>query len=820
MDIFWQDVRYGIRTLLKSPGFAIVAVITLALGIGANAAIFTIVNTLLLRPMPVKDPGQIYVLATDQNQAAPQVLFSVPEFHDVENQAREVFSDTTAYSFGLDGMSTGGKAERILTEYVSGNFFAELGVKPALGRLILPSEGETTMADPIFVLDYSYWQTRFGGDPGIVGKKVTLDGHPFTIVGVTSKEFRGINPLFRVHGYLPLGMILMEGFPSDIMTNRQNRNILLLSRLRAGKTSQQAQAALDVISKRLSETYPKEEKNLKVLAFPELRARPVPDTKNFVLIVSGLFLGLTCLVLLLACANVANILLVRATVRTREMAVRAALGAARIRLVRQLLTESILLALAGGLAGLALGWFGSSAIAGVSLNSDLLTHFSFSFDWRVFVFGFAAALATGIIVGIVPAFRASRGNLAAILRDGGRTVAGGKQRFRNVMVVAQVGASLMLLIIAGLFTRSLAVTQQMRDLGFEPNNLVNFYMDPNEIGYSEQQGRDFYKALLERVRVLPGVETASIANSIPMGYFNNQDTLTIEGYDLPPGQPAPNVVYNVVSTDYFKALHIPLLQGRAFTNADDEKAQYVAIVNEAMMKKYWANVDPIGRHFKIGIDPNHTIEVVGVCKDSRFQGLTGDINPYFYLPVFQHYGFNSLEALQVRSAASPGMMIPEIEHVVENLAPELSLFDVKTQVQAMNTLNGLLFYKLGAVLAALFGILGLALAVVGVYGVISYAASQRTHEIGVRMALGAQPEDILKLVLGQGLWIVGIGVVIGIAAAFGAAKIAATFLTVSPSDPIAYLGASVALSIVALFACYIPSRRAMTVDPLVALRHE
>ena len=378
----------------------------------------------------------------------------------------------------------------------------------------------------------------------------------------------------------------------------------------------------------------------------------------------------------------------------------------------------------------------------------------------------------------------------------------------------------MLLIIAGLFTRSLAVTQQMRDLGFEPNNLVNFYMDPNEIGYSEQQGRDFYKSLLERVRALPGVESASIANSIPMGYFNNQDTVTIEGYDLPPGQPWPTVVYNVVSTDYFQTLRIPMLRGRVFTNADDEKAQYVAVVNEAMVKKYWPNLDPIGRHFKIGIDPNHTIEIVGVSKNSRFQGLTGDINPYFYMPVFQHYGFNSLEALQVRTANNPGMIIPEVGHAVENLAPELSLFDVKTQAQAMNTLNGLLFYKLGAVLAALFGILGLVLAIVGVYGVISYAASQRTHEIGIRMALGAQREDILKLVFGQGLWIIGIGVVIGIAAALGAAKVAATFLTVSFLDPVAYLGASFALAVVALLACYIPSRRAMGVDPIIALRYE
>lgn len=820
METFWQDVRYGIRTLLKSPGFAIVAVLTLALGIGANTAIFSIVNTILLKPMPVRHAEQIYVLAAEQNQGPPQILFSIPEFHDVRSQAGEVFSDTMAYSFGLDALNTSGKAERILTLYVSGNFFTGLGIKPALGRLILPSEGETPMADPVMVITHAYWKTRFGGDPGVIGRKISVNGRPLTIVGVAPKDFPGINPLVTFQGYMPLGMMPIEGYPSDFMTNRQNRNILLLTRLRDGTSLQQAQASLAVISQRLSQDFPKEEKDLKIQAYPELRARPQPDPTNAVLIVSGLFLGLTALVLLLACANVANILLVRASVRGREMAIRAALGAARMRLVRQLLTESVLLALAGGLAGLALGWFGSRALGSISFNTELIGHIDFSYDWHVFGFAFGAALVTGIVVGLVPALRASRGNLAAILHEGGRTVVGGKQRFRSAMVVAQVGASLMLLIMAGLFTRSLTETQRKHDLGFEPNQLVNFYMDPNEIGYNDQQGRNFYKSLLERVRALPGVESATLANSTPMGYFNNLDALAVDGYEIPAGQPVPAVPYNAVATDYFKTMKIPMLRGRVFTNADNEKAQFVAIVNEAMAKKYWPNQDPIGRHFKIGSDQDHSIEVVGVAKNSRFQTLTGLINPFFYVPVFQHYSINSLEALQVRTAAAPGSMIPGIERIIETLAPELPVFDVKTMTEALDTLNGLLFYKLAAVLAALFGALGLTLAVVGVYGVISYTASQRTHEIGVRMTLGAQQSDILKMIFGQGLLIVGIGMAIGIAAALAVARVAANLLTVSAIDPLAYLGASLALAIVALLACYIPSRRAIRVDPMVALRYE
>ncbi len=822
MATFWQDLRYGVRMLLKSPGFAIVAVITLALGIGANTAIFSIVNTVLLRPMPVKDAKQIYVLATQQDQGSPQIQFSVPEYRDIGSQAEEVFSDAIAYWVGIDGMNASGKAERIVTEYVSGNFFSGLGLKPALGRLILPSEGETPLADPVMVISYAYWKTRFGGQPDVIGRKVSLNGRPVTIIGVAPKDFPGILPLplFSLQGYLPLGMLPLEGLPSDFVSNRQNRNVLVLARLRNGKTLQQAQASLDVISARLSQDYPKDDKDLRILAYPELRARPLPDPKNMTFIVSALFMGLTGLVLLLACVNVANILLVRAAVRGREMAIRAALGASRVRMIRQLLSESVLLSLAGGLVGLGLGWFGKSAIGSIPSGIDLVDRFTLAFDWRVFAFSFAAALMTGIMVGIIPALRASRRDLGVILHEGGRTVAGGRQWFRNLLVIAQVGASLMLLIIAGLFTRSLAETQRMRDLGFEPNHVVNLYMDPNEIGYSEQQGREFYKDLLNRVRALPGIESASITHCVPMGYFYDFDALAIEGFEPPPGQPAPAVPYTTVSTDYFKTLSIAMLRGRVFTDADDEKAQYVAIVNETMAKTYWPRSEAIGRHFTIGSDPSHSIEVVGVVENSRFLGMTGAIDPYFYVPVLQHYANNSMEALQVRTAAAPGTMIPEIERVIETLAPELPVFDVRTMTDALSTLNGLLFYELGAVLAASFGILGLILAVVGVYGVISYAASQRTHEIGIRLALGAQRWDILKMVFGQGLLIVSIGLVIGLAAALAAARVVGNFLTVSATDPLTYFGASLALTIVALLACYIPSSRAMRVDPMVALRHE
>ncbi|MGA8553412.1 MAG: ABC transporter permease [Candidatus Acidiferrales bacterium] len=819
MGTLLQDIRYGTRMLMKNPGFMIVAIITLALGIGANTAIFSMVDAFLLRPLPVKDPSQITVVAYLQQQGNPLTQFSIADYRDIRDQTTAVFSDLFAYQLGLDGLSVDGKADRILTNYVTGNFFAALGIKPALGRFILPSEGHTPGADPVMVLSYSYWQTRFGGDPGIIGRKVVLDGHPITIVGAAPKDFFGVYPLVSVQGYLPLGMASMAGNPADFMTNREVRNDPILGRLRPGVSLQQAQASLALVSHRLAQEFPASHKDLSLQVYPELRSRPNPDPGNTLLVVGGLFLGLAAMVLLLACVNVANILLVRATVREREMAIRAALGAARIRLVRQLLTESVLLAVLGGVAGVLLGYWGSTALASINVQTDLPVHFDFGFDWRIFAFVTAAALLTGIIVGMVPAVRASRGNLSAILHSGGRGVVGGRNRFRSTLVVAQVAGSLVLLIIAGLFTRSMTEAQRI-NLGFNPDHVLNLLMDPNEIGYSQTQTRDFYKILLQRARALPGVISASTANATPMGYYNDFDNLVIDGYQPPPGQPAPSSLYNVVSPDYFQTMGIPTLRGRLFSEADDENSQYVAIVSETMAKQYWPNTDPIGRQFRMTSDPTHPMVVIGIAKDARYQGLTGPFTAMFYAPFLQHQLGNTLQALQLRTAMAPESMIPEIEREIEKLAPQLPVFDVQTMSQALNTLNGLLFYKIGAALAALLGMLGLVLAIVGVYGVVSYAAAQKTHEIGLRRALGAEPVDILKMIFREGLLIVGIGLVVGVLCALAAGRVVGSFLTVSARDPITYLAVTALLTLVALTACFIPARRAMRVDPMVALRYE
>ena len=819
METFFQDVRYGLRMLRKSPAFTAIAVITLALGIGANTTIFSMVNSFLLRPLPVQDPGQITTLTMVQKAGATNNVFSVPEYRDVRSQSNNIFSDLLAYQFGMDGLNADGKTDRILSNYVSGNYFSMLGIKPTLGRLILPSEGEVMGADPVMVLSYSYWKTRFGGDPDIVGKKVVLDGHPITVVGVGPKDFYGIDWFLKCQAYLPLGMAFIDGYPMDFMTNRKTAMVFLYGRLRPGVTLNQAQATLDVAGQRLVQQYPDTYKNQSLRIFPELRARPQPDPNNTMLVLSGLFLGLATLVLLLACVNVANILLVRATVRAREMAIRAALGAARSRIVRQLVTESVVLALAGGAAGMLLGLWGSAYLSSMNIHFDIPMRFDFSFDWRIFGFALALALATGVVVGLIPALRASRQDLGTVLHEAGRGIVAGRHRLRDVLVIAQVGGSLMLLIIAMLFTRSLGKAQQA-ELGFERNGIINFTMDPTEVGYHEDEGRAFYKSLLERVRALPGVESATTAAATPMGYIGGNDLVDIDGYQPPPGEAKTPVVYNIVSTEYLQTLKMPLLRGRTIDERDTQTSPYAAVINEAMAKKFWPNSDPIGRYFKIGSEPQHSIQVVGLVKDTHVQTFTGTINPYFYLPFAQHYSGNSLQTLQVRTSLAPANMIPQIEHVIESLAPTMPVFDVQTMTDALNTLNGLLRFQIAAGLATAMGLLGLILAVVGVYGVISYSASQRTHEIGVRMAIGAEPLDILKMIFRQGLFIVCVGLVVGTIGAFASARVLKTFLVVSATDPVTYLLVVTGLTLIALFACYVPARRATRIDPMMALREE
>lgn len=826
MSNLLNDLRYALRQLRRSPGFAFIAILTLALGVGVNTAIFNIVNGFLFSSLHIRQESRVVILGFRQKGAPWRPSFSLSEYHDLRSQTRKVFSGIVASQYGLDGLSTqGNKPDRVLDDYVSGNYFQVLGVRPFLGRFFLSSEGEVAGADPKIVLGYAYWKRQFAGDPGIVGREVFIDGHPFTVIGVTPKNFLGFNPGGNIQIYLPLAMMVpLENIPADQLNQRSSRGLRLYARLQPGATAQEANATLAVLSRRFEAEHPRAEKDTALRIFPLYLGRGGGiDTENIEGMISAFFLGLAGVVLLLACVNVVNLLLVRANVREREIVIRSALGAQRSRLIRQMLTESILLAIFGGSAGMALGVYGSSLLGSVNLHTALPLSFEFGFDWHVFAFSAAVALLAGGIVGIVPALRLSRANLNLMLREGGRSVTHGGSKFRDSLVVLQIGSALMLLVIAGLFTRSLGQAVHT-DLGFNPSRVLTLTMDTAEIGYNATQKRNFYTNLLQRVRALPGVLSATTADVTPMNATQTSpvgDTVAIPGYQSLPGQVAPSADQIVVSTDYFHTLQIPLLQGDDFADRDTENTQYVAIVSETMAKKFWPNQDPIGKQFTVGSDSTHPMRVIGIAKDARYQGVIGAFEPIFYVPFPQHFVGESLETLALRTTSGdPALMIPEVERTIHNMTPMLPVFGVETLHEALYSLNGLLIFQIAAALAGIMGTLGLILAIVGVYGVLSYVVSRKTNEIGIRMAMGAQRSDILQMVYRQGLLIVGIGLGVGLAASFGAAHLMRSFIVVSATDPATYIAVSAILLAIALLACYIPARRAMNVDPMQALREE
>ena len=815
-----QDGRYGLRMLGRSAGLTTIVVITLGLGIGVNSSIFSVLNEWLLRTLPVPNPEQIVALAKGSGGSRLSYL----DLLDLRNQAG-VFSNVFGYDTGSAGLSADGKPGQFAYSTVTGNYFSALGVKPLLGRLFVPGEGDRPGEALNLVLGYSFWQKRFAGDPAVIGKHIAVNGRPATIIGVVPPGFHGLLFAFDMDGYLPLSMMSEGEDRNSLWVDRSDRSLMPFARLQPGISLAQAQSAVDVVAKRLAAQYPTTDKGLAVRVIPERQARPAPEVSSFVPVIAGLFLVLPALVLLLACMNVANILLARAAAREREMAIRAAIGAGRWRLIRQMLTESLLLALLGSIAGAVLGELGIAA-AGFLLRPVTTSSAGYAFridcrfDWRVFAYTLAAAVFTGVFVGLWPALRAGRSDLSAALHEGGRSdqAGPGRLRLRSSLVVAQVAGSLMLLVVAGLLVRSLRHAEHMF-LGFDPDHVVSVMLDPHQAGYDQVRTKNFYRELERRVGALPGVESASLARTVPMSYPSQNDPVYVEHHVLGPNEQAPQVSYNGIDPGYFSTMQVPLLRGRSFTDSDNEKSPLVAIVNQTMARRLWLGEDAIGKRFSLKSASGPWVQVVGVAGDGQYWFITSDPQPYFYVPLDQDYA--SLASVQARTSGPPEPMIPVMQREILRLAPDMPIIQAATMEQAVHGLAGLFIFQLAASLAGVLGILGLLLAVVGTYGVVSFGAARRTHEIGVRMALGASRGDILKLVSRQGLVLMGAGLAAGLLAAIGLTRaMSKLLLGVSPSDPITYLGVVILLAAVGLAACWIPARRAMLVDPIIALRYE
>ena len=820
MENLWNDLCYAWRMLIKSPGFSIVAVLALGLAIGANTAIFSLFNGVIWRPLPVKDPQQLVVVATKQRGLDFPIPLSYPDFQDYR-QLKAVFSDMIGYVPDPVNLQAGGRPTRAWAELVTGNYFSMLGLEAARGRTFATNEGWVPGKDALIVLSYKYWQTRFGGNPDIVGRSVQVNKHPFTIIGVAPERYHGAYYFLEPDFYIPVTtMSLLDPKSADDLNKRGATYLRVLARLQPGMTPTQALAAAQPTDRRLAQEFPESHKDMSLLVIPELNARPEPGLGAFMSKAVWVFMSLAGLVLLIACANVANLILARANGRRKELAMRFALGASRGRMIRQLLTESVLLALCGGIAGLVFARWAAMALMSIRIPTDLPLHlFDLRVDWRVFAFSFLVALITGIVAGLMPALQAHRTDLADTLKVGGRSGGGstGHHRFRNALVVAQVAVSLLLLACAGFFIRSFQNSANV-DMGFRVDHTLMMSVDLGLQGYSEERGQQFYKQISDRVKSLPGVRDASFAAYIPMGYENDIVNVYPDGQPVDNKSSAETSFNNQVQPDYFRAVGVHVIKGREFTEADSATAPKVAIVNETFANKIWPGQDPTGKIFRTEKD-GPAIQVVGLTRTGKYTFLYETPQLFVYFPVAQRYV--AAATLMVYSQDDPLRLVGPVRDQIQQLDGSLPVFDVNTMEAHVEYGKPLLPARLGAMLVGAFGMVGLVLATVGVYGVVSYSVSQRTHEIGIRSALGAQRRSVLGMVLKQGMTMALIGTAIGIVLAFLLFRgLHSVLYGVASTDLVTLAAVSSLLLAIAFVASYIPALRATQVDPVVALREQ
>ena len=814
-----HDLRYALRLLVGSPAFTAVAVLSLALGIGANTAIFSLVNVVMLRPIPVQEPDRLAsVFMTDQRNPG-NLPVSHLNYRDLRDR-NEVFVDMAAFTFAQVNWSTGNESEQVPLQVVSGSYFNVLGAQPPLGRGFLPEED--LKPTPVVVLSHGFWERSLGKDPAAVGRTLIFNRTPFTVIGVAPRLFTGTLLGGNPAGWVPMSMhdVVQPNF--DWYETRRGLFLFSFGRLRPGVSVEQAAANVRTVFAQLEQGYPVDNKGRSAGAVPLLDARLNPGGQGGAPVVqlSIILMSVVGIVLLIACANIANLLLARASGRRKEIAVRLALGAERLRLVRQLLTESLVLAVAGAALGTVLAFWLLDTLVASDLQLPIPVGADLTIDSRVLGFTAVLTILTGVLFGLAPAIQASRPDVVPVLKN--ETVPAGANRrgwrglfsLRQGLVVAQVALSLISLVAAGLFLRSLQHAQGI-ETGFETRGVLVMNVNLGREGYTPARGQLFYEQAAERLSGLPGVRAAAVAQNPPLagGFLRSvfpegQDTTTRDRI---------LVQVNSVSVGYFDAIGIPVLRGRDFRRTDTEGAPKVVVINETMAERFWPGEEAIGKRFKFFGDDDFTT-VIGIARNSKYNGVAEDPIPFIYQPLLQNYSPNG--SLHVRADGRAAGLAPAVRRTVLEIDPTLSVFDVRTLEEQVS--ESLAPLRINVILLSAFGLLALALASIGLYGVASYAVAQRTREIGVRMALGAQPWSVLGLVLGRGLLLVAIGVAAGLILAFAiGSKIPPDLLpNVSTRDPLTFTGTAALLTVVALVANYIPARRATRIDPLLALRAE
>jgi predicted permease len=806
MNTLWQDLRYSLRLLLKRPGFTLVAVITLALGIGANTAIFSVVNAVLIRPLPFKQSERLVKVWPQQAQTS----VSKAEMVEIREHSQS-FADLAAYSGWSFTLTGGDEPAKLSGARTTATFFSLLGVDAELGRTFLPDEDQPDRSH-VVMLSHGLWQSRFGADQNIIGQAITIDGESHTVVGVLRPDFKFPDnqfPKFNLELIVPAPLDPNDG--NDFSAHYLN----LVGRLQPGVTVEQAQSEVASIIHNARAKFARAPDNYGLQAsVTGLQEEMIGDTRSTLLIL----LGAVGFVLLIACANVANLHLARTTARRREIAIRTALGARRGRIVRQLLTESVLLALAGGAAGVLLALWGIDLLVAL-LPAEVPRLNAIGIDGRVLGFSLGLSMLTGVLFGLAPALQASKPDLQAALKEGGKTsTTGAGRRLRNLLVVAEVALALMLVIGAGLLIKSFWRRQQV-DPGFKAQNVLSLQVAPPSAAYKDNsRKRVFYRQVIERIAALPGVSAVGGIHLLPMGGSNWNPDIRVEDHPLPDGEELPSVDWRLITPGYFQAMRIPLIKGRFFTEADHEKTASVAIINETLARAYWPNEDPIGKRIRSGFEGKEWVPIVGVVGDVKEQSLDTPTHLEMYRP-YEQSPFMPFMTLMVRTDADPAALAAVIRNEVWAIDKDVPLADIQPLAQVVS--ESISRPRSTMLLLAVFAGVALLLGSIGIYGVIAYAVAQRTQEIGIRMALGASSRDVLRMVIGQGMRLILAGVALGIGGALAATRALESLLFgVSATDALTFAVVALLLALVALLACWIPARRAAKVDPMVALRYE